>query len=141
MDREQHFRKKIMLFTCWRNAASYKEQYNKLKCEIDKNSISYETNSSLLEILENECIDDQDSFAQVAASNEHNEERDRSDDCDISTKYGCFNPGDKPLDYDVGLDLGIARKQIGQDDSLIGKMPDIEYKKREGVSVSYIALV
>ncbi|CAC5420340.1 unnamed protein product [Mytilus coruscus] len=59
--------------------------------------------------------------------NLHVENNDRTEGLTLSEKYGCFDPG-KPEQYDVGLDIGLTRKQIGDDDCLI-KMSDNDYRE------------
>lgn len=56
--------------------------------------------------LENECLD------FVAPEIEHNENIDRENGDRLCQTYECFNPDQKMPNYDTGIDLGIARKQL-----------------------------
>ncbi|CAC5423124.1 unnamed protein product [Mytilus coruscus] len=100
----------------------------------------YDVSYSKKEQARNRCLieqvesynGDQNTFddnmnTEFMPENLHAEENDRSEGLTLSEKYGCFDPG-RPEQYDVGLDIGITRKQIGDDDCLM-KMPDNDYRE------------
>ena len=41
---------------------------------------------------------------------------------------GCFDPGKHAPDHDIGLELGVQRKQLEEEISLLGKMSDPDYR-------------
>lgn len=63
----------------------------------------------------------------VAPGNEHEEEIDREEGSTLSNRWGCFDPGKHAPDYDIGIELGIQRKQIDDDISQMGEIEDIPY--------------
>lgn len=72
----------------------------------------------------------------VLPENEHQEEKDMSDGPSISETYGCFDPGttcqgieNQHYDqYDLGQDLGIARKSIENEQLPLNEMTDDDYR-------------
>lgn len=46
----------------------------------------------------------------------------------MSEAYGCFDPGKHAPEYDIGLELGIARKQLDEDISQLGELDDNSYR-------------
>ncbi|XP_061195058.1 uncharacterized protein LOC133203256 [Saccostrea echinata] len=65
----------------------------------------------------------------IAPGNEHEEEIDREEGSTLSRKWGCFDPGKHAPDYDIGLELGIQRKQLDEEISQMGEMEDIPYRE------------
>lgn len=43
--------------------------------------------------------------------------------------YGCFDPGQNAPVYDVGLDIGITRKQVEDDITQWGELEDDAYRE------------
>lgn len=68
-------------------------------------------------------------MSNVAPENEHQEEIDRNLGETISQQYGCFDPGQNAPVYDVGLDLGINRKQVEEDLTQWGELEDSAYRE------------
>ena len=60
----------------------------------------------------------------MAAEIQHNEVIDHED---VSVDYGCFNPEFAGLQYDLGIDLGITRKQVETNDVSVNSMDSSEY--------------
>lgn len=74
--------------------------------------------------LENECLD------FVAPEIEHNEDIDRENGDRLCQKYGCFNPDQNMPNYDIGIDLGIARKQLENEQiTQWGEINDDDYRQ------------
>lgn len=46
---------------------------------------------------------------------------DREEGPTMSEAYGCFDSGKHAPGYDIGLELGIARKQLDEDISQLGE--------------------
>lgn len=107
------------------------DKYQKNKISIDKKRDEYEKNRLILQIVE-ENIDynyeDQSIGIDFIPQNLHIEEQDQCDGQSIAERYGCFNPG-KQMTYDVGVDIGITRKQIEEDDCILHKMPESQYRE------------
>lgn len=59
---------------------------------------------------------------------EHQEQMDREEGPTMSEAYGCFDPGKHAPEYDIGLELGIARKQLDEDISQLGELDDNSYR-------------
>lgn len=53
---------------------------------------------------------------------------DREEGPTMSEAYGCFDPGKHAPGYDIGLELGIARKQLDEDISQLGELDDNSYR-------------
>ncbi|XP_063420756.1 uncharacterized protein LOC134705970 [Mytilus trossulus] len=136
---ENYYRELIMLFHPWVNEErdipdSYsllKQMYTQNSVCIEKQKKLYERNRGLIEQVES-YNGDQNNFddnmnTEFMPENLHAEENDRSEGLTLSEKYGCFDPG-RPEQYDVGLDIGITRKQIGDEDCLM-KMPENDYRE------------
>ena len=123
-DREEHFREKIMLYTHWRNDerdlisqyGTFEESFSAKKVEIDRNIASYEKCAVEYEILHNGDDDCSDGF--VNAESSHQEAVDMNEDISRASILGCFDPGTglgEFEDYDLGEDLGVARRCLGSE--------------------------
>lgn len=139
---EKFYRELLMLFTHWRNEVkdlkgnclSFETMYLNKKDEIDSKRGEYEPSRVVVNTieeailmgssLENECLD------FVAPENEHNELIDRDNGDRLCQKYGCFNPDQNMPNYDIGIDLGIARKQLENEQiTQWGEINDDDYRQ------------
>lgn len=139
IDPENYYRELLMLFHPWKKEADIPFSFQLLKTLYDDNKRTiqakramYEQNRKLIDIVESSMHQQNNNDEPVSNSgfmpeNEHFEEQDRDEGCSVAEKYGCFDPGIH-LNYDVGTDIGITRKQISEDDILF-KLPDTEYRK------------
>ena len=65
----------------------------------------------------------------VAPGSEHMEQIDFAEGTRKTKLFGCFDPGQDAESYDVGLDLGISRKHVEQDEtSKWGELDDEQYR-------------
>lgn len=138
---EGHYRQMIMLFTKWRNekvdllhgCSSYEESYLKMRNVIEATKTRYmkiwsETDESILE--GSNGLEDYQRIS-VLPENEHQEEINLSDGPSISETYGCFDPGTENQhhdQYDLGQNLGIARKSIENEQLPLNEMIDDDYR-------------
>lgn len=139
IDPENYYRELLMLFHPWKKEADIPFSFQLVKTLYDDNKRTiqakramYEQNRKLIDIVESSMHQQNNNDEPVSNSgfmpeNEHFEEQDRDEGCSVAEKYGCFDPGIH-LNYDVGTDIGITRKQISEDDILF-KLPDTEYRK------------
>lgn len=122
-DPENYFREQLMLFYPWRKEKedllgafdNYENHYNEKIDVINVNRMKYEMDNGVTEILENNLKEVNGDNYVVAAEVQHNEEIDsneQSSNQSTGVFHGCFNPKDMGYDYDLGLDIGITRKQI-----------------------------
>ncbi|XP_076081637.1 uncharacterized protein LOC143052478 [Mytilus galloprovincialis] len=159
-DPTNHYRELIMLFHHWRKEvndiptslqevyALYKHHENTIK----ETRNAYERNRKVLEIVEMnaENRDDNDESIDTQFMPEclHTDEQDMYEGQTLTERYGCFDPG-KQLTYDVGADMGVTRKQIEDDDYMLNKIPESQYRQivstlnneQKVFFLSYIALV
>lgn len=61
--------------------------------------------------------------------NEHKEEKDREEGSTHSEQWVCFEPGKNAPDDDIGLELGIQRKQLDDNFAQMCGMEDIPYRE------------
>ena len=147
-DREGHYRQLVMLFTAWRNeevdlfhtCQTYEESYMKMKNVIDTKKCNYEKATCDLDetmLLNHDEIEEYQRDA-VLPENEHQESIDSSIGCSASETYGCFDPGTLGKNtetdmhcqqYDIGQDLGIARRQIEIEQLPLKEMRDEDYRE------------
>lgn len=73
-------------------------------------------------------MDDNTCSEYFAPGCEHQEQMDREEGPTMSEAYGCFDPGKHAPEYDIGLELGIARKQLDEDISQLGELDDNSYR-------------
>ena len=135
---EKFYRELLMLFTYWRNEEkdliknfnSFEESYMTRRSFIEKKRAEYENNKELLHDIEQACLNNtsDEISLSVAPECEHQEEIDRNLGETLSEQYGCFDPGRNAPVYDVGLDLGITRKQV-EDVTQWGELDDIAYRR------------
>lgn len=129
-----------MLFTPWRNEKkdlinklqSFEARYKSCENQIQQKLSEYQQGGKALNDMENMLhnVDAEDLCTDfVAPGNEHEEEIHREEGSTLSEKWGCFDPGKHAPDYDIGLELGIQRKQLDEDISQMGEMKDIPYKE------------
>lgn len=122
-DPENYFREQLMLFYPWRKEKedllgafdNYENHYNEKIDVINVNRMKYEMDNGVTEILENNLKEVNGDNYVVAAEVQHNEEIDsneQSSNQSTGVFHGFFNPKDMGYDYDLGLDIGITRKQI-----------------------------
>lgn len=67
--------------------------------------------------------------ANVISALQHSEEIDLNMEDQMCLDHGCFNPETTGVSYDLGLDLGITRKQVEINDLVFNTMNDEEYRK------------
>lgn len=139
-DSEKHYRELLMLFTPWRKEEkdlmntfqSFEARYKSCEIQIQEKLSEYQLGGKVLNDIENMLhnVDAEDLCTDfVAPGNEHEEEIDREEGSTLSNRWGCFDPGKHAPDYDIGLELGIQRKQIDDDISQMGEMEDIPYRE------------
>jgi len=138
-DSEKHYREQLMLFCPWRSEIdllhkcdTFKDSYLLYKNDIEKKQAEYEKGAYATNSIENILLCGEDNLCtdQVAPGNEHLEQIDQEEGLSLSMQYGCFDPGKDAPVYDVGLDIGITRKQIGHEElSQWGEMKDVEYRQ------------
>ena len=122
-DREEHFRERIMLFTCWRNEndfldgyETFEESYNAKIHAINENKTSYEKNDNAFYEHLNLNIDTDDLVPIINSEANHQDHIDQDEGTSPPVDFGCFDPGCDPSnEYDLGDDLGISRKQISNE--------------------------
>ena len=130
IDRENHFREKLMLFLPWRNEnidlmatfSTYEEHYTNVQSHISTKQALYERVAPLNNIDENVSLDNDDAIDSST---------DDIDQTEISAKYGCFNPDDKSLhqSYDLGIDLGIRKSVVGVNVVSEALLPESKYRE------------
>lgn len=118
---ENSFREQLMLFFPWKkekedllgNSESYEVQYNKKLSVITANKKEYEMDDGLADLIENNSDELCSDSHVVAPEVQHIEKIDKNEQSEKQTiSHGCFDPKDTGHTYDLGLDLGISRKQI-----------------------------
>lgn len=140
-DSEKHYQELLMLFTPWRNeekdlvnvSRSFEERYIECKGDIDKKLEKYQHGGQIVADVERALygIDAEDLCVDfVAPNNEHEEELDREKETTLSKQWGCFDPGKQAPLYDIGLEFGVQRKQIDEEDiTQLGEMNDFAYRE------------
>lgn len=97
--------------------------------KLKKNKLPYEADRGIVDVVENNMNDLLSNVDHiVAAEVQHNEEIDFQEDENLCIDHGCFNPKFAQMEYDLGFDLGIARKQVETDDISVNMLSDKEYK-------------
>lgn len=140
-DPENYFREQLMLYAPWRkentdlvtDCKSYQERFEQLKQTILCNRQHYEYHSEILdkamEDLNNDTCDDM--CSNVAPNAEHANEQ----DCVIKEKpselLACFDPGNNKQhsQYDLLDDIGIFPRCNDQEDLVVKRVSDDEYRK------------
>jgi hypothetical protein len=136
VDSENYYREQLMLFYPWRKEDcdlkgshdTYESSYREHAERIIANKMPYELDNGITNIIE----ENMDHFANgidhvVSAEIQHNEAIDFAQNENICADYGCFNPDDSGVRYDIGMDLGISRKQVETNDVSVHIMTDSEY--------------
>lgn len=136
-DRENHFRELVMLYYPWRlesqligSCATFEDQYHSHKEIIESNLARYESMHSELFHCGNTDFEFDNDVTVSAQEQQENELDELEGDC-ISEHYKFFDPsGNATHSYDLGVDFGTSRKQIGTDESYVqGEMIDAEYRE------------
>ena len=146
-DKERHYRQLIMLFTSWKKeetdlfhgCQTYEESYLKMKNVIAHNRSNYEKITvDLDEDLLDNCdeMEDYQRFV-VSPENEHQELVDTTTGSSVTRSFGCFDPGSVSINqkdtfskqYDIGQDLGIARKQLQTEQLPMTEMDQERYRE------------
>lgn len=133
-DSENYYREQLMLYVPWRNEKkdiisnyiSYESRYGDLLPQIEKERKLY-TNDVTLEEL-GDTIEENDTWDDVAPNTVHNDNQDSAIGSIQSQLFSCFNPGKSSVSYDIGMDLGNSRKQIGEHDILPNVVKEEEYQ-------------
>lgn len=138
-DSEKYYCEHLMLFIPWRNEekdliktfASFKESFQSCRLQVEKNLKEYQKREININDVEQmlHCMDDNACSEYIAPGCEHQDEIDKEEGTILSEKYGCFDPGKHAPEYDIGLDIGIVRKQLEEDISQLGEMDDYSYRK------------
>ena len=147
VDKEGHYRQLLMLFTSWRNeetdllhgCITFEESYMKMKADITSVQSRYENISCDLDDTMLHTGDEIEEYQRdsVLPQVEHQEVLDSSLQSTLSTTYGCFDPGTTSQSeqgniaynqYDIGQDLGIARKRMENDQLPLKEMEDDDYR-------------
>lgn len=125
-----------MLFYPWRKEeidlremdGSYETCYKNNVEIILTNKMPFELDNGITNVIEETmdhfpCNPDH----VVAAEIQHNEAIDAEEDDNACAEYACFNPDLAAVEYDLGLDLGISRKQVETNDISFNSMGNSEY--------------
>lgn len=125
-----------MLFYPWRKEeidlremdGSYETCYKNNVEIILTNKMPFELDNGITNVIEETmdhfpCNPDH----VVAAEIQHNEAIDAEEDDNACPEYACFNPDLAAVEYDLGLDLGISRKQVETNDISFNSMGNSEY--------------
>ena len=125
-DREEHFREKIMLYTCWRDDnndfitgfQTFEDSYMAKAKTIRANMSQYEkTDAAFYEsILTN--LEEAQTASAIHPEAQHQELIDLEEGSARSVTLDCFDPGvgsNEQEDYDLGDDLGISRRRVCSD--------------------------
>lgn len=138
-DPEKYYRELLMLFTHWHKEdkdllkafKSFEESFKPAKGQIEKKQEEYEQKGVNLDDVEtiSQYMDDNTCSEYFAPGCEHQEQMDREKGPTMSEAYGCFDPGKHAPEYDIGLELGIARKQLDEDISQLGELNDSSYRE------------
>ena len=142
VDREEHYRQQLMLLTSWRNedtdllhkCPTYEESYAKMKGVIECTKSTYERLTCELDEIQGEL--DEGQLCTILPEVEHQESIDSNAGSTVSETFRCFDPGkgiaqDQGTgghDYDIGQDLGIARKRLENDHLPLGEMQNDVYR-------------
>lgn len=136
-DPEKYYRELLMLFTHWRKEDkdllksfnSFEESFKSAKGQIEKKQEEYEKKGVNLDDVEaiSQYMDDNTCSEYFAPGCEHQEQMDKEGPT-MSEAYGCIDPGKHAPEYDIGLELGIARKQLDEDISQLGELDDNSYR-------------
>lgn len=135
-DPENDFREQLMPFYPWRKEEidlremdrSYETCYQNNVEIILTNKMPFELDNGITNVIE----ETMDHFPcnphhVVAAEIQHNEAIDAEEDDNACAEYACFNPDLAAVEYDLGLDLGISRKQVETNDISFNSMGNSEY--------------
>lgn len=133
-DPENYHREQLMLFLPWRretedllgNQLSYEINYMYHKETIINNRKAYSLDKGVADIAEDNMILSSNENV-ISAEVQHNEEVDMNTEQHLCLEHGCFNTEACGVSYDLGLDLGITRKQVEINDFFVNSMSDEEY--------------
>lgn len=135
-DPENFYREQLMLFYPWRNEEkdlkgsenTFEANYLQHEEVIQTNKMPFKTDRDIITTVE-QCIEHISFQAEnvVSAEIQHSEEIviKSEDHCHDG---GCFNPTLLGINYDLGLDLGITRKQVERNDIQFNSVSDTEFK-------------
>ena len=137
-DKENFYREQLMLYLPWGKYSdilsgymTYEARYTDNLHIIEMKRKNYVCDRVPdMSLLEHEVSLSGEEPAITEA--QHQDEGDVHAGSHLSQEFGCFNPGshDGSIQYDLGLDLNIGRKQIQTDDEqLTGEMTDDEYRE------------
>lgn len=134
---ENYFREQLMLFYPWRNDEldligafnSFEDNFKQNEETIQRNKKQYEADKRVIYIVEASMLYlTEDSNNVIAAEVQHEDGIDQEQDEDIRKLHGCFSPEYFGKDYDLGIDLGITRKQLERNDIVRKQMPESDYQ-------------
>lgn len=93
---------------------------------------NYEADKGVIDIVEASMLHlTEDSNNVIAAEVQHEDGIDQEQYEDIYKLHGCFSPEYFGKDYDLGIDLGITRKQFERNDIVLKQMPESDYQNPE----------
>ena len=136
--KEDHYREQIMLYFPWRNESNilgsftlFEEHYNSVVEVIERNKKKYiglstEDNIALLDLDMEDVLD-----ASIVPEELHINAQDYEEGISVSTDHEFFNPGKNQTfsTYDIGVEFGISRKFISNEETIHGEMMDTDYRK------------
>ena len=150
VDKEEHYRQQLMLFTAWRNEETdllhgfetFEESYTEMKNHIDVVRCKYEKISCDIDeslVLNQDVLEECQQDA-VLPETEHQEAIDLATEPSASETFRCFDPSPSNgnnlnqamSEYDIGQDLGIARKRLDNEQLPFGEMQDVDYRAMIG---------
>ncbi|XP_061196745.1 uncharacterized protein LOC133205019 [Saccostrea echinata] len=135
-DPENYFREQLMLFLPWRNELSdlkgthvnYETSFIQYQEKVLLKKNAYALDKGVADIVEDNMLHiSVDKEEVIAAEVQHSEELDLSSEKKNCMDHGCFIPESIGVSYDLGLDLGISRKQVAINDLLVNAMDDRDY--------------
>jgi len=96
-------------------------QYEKINMELEEAMLGHDE------------IDEDNIWDSVLPEVQHQEEIDANDGPNDSQTFGCFHPGEcdggSSMEYDLGQDLGLGRKQLDISPLHLNEVPDDLYRK------------
>ena len=142
IDPENHYREQLMLYSPWRNentdllrgCETYQERFNQLNELVLCNRQNYEYHSEILdkamEDLDNDHLENM-IYDSVAPNAQHINEQDGATKQKPSELFGCFDPGNNKQhsQYDVHDDIGIFPRCDDQEELLVKRISNDEYRK------------
>ena len=142
-DPENYCREQIMLYRPWRNEKkdllkdfhTYQDRFEDVKHVINENRQQYENNSEVLDLAIQD-IETEQNDTIIAPDAQYRDEQDKEIGPKISELFGCFDPGkDKQhSEYDLINDIGIYPKTNDNEELLVKRLKDDEFRKLVPVS-------